>query len=163
MRVVKKSRWHARPDWDGWEEGDIQGDALLDLRTQDNALSVFRVDESAGIGRIIAALAATRENLSHLDYVVFDDAPLEPIGVNMVQRDGKTPDNEVNDIHYDVVNLTVLKLVQLAQTVSQCRPERVPKIEVKAKLRQSLESRWLDTEKVDDGLLSQLSLNRTSG
>ena len=144
-------------DWDGWGDGDIQSDALLDLRTQDNALSVFRVDEGAGIGRVVTALAATRENLSHLDYVVFDDAPLSSYGVRVVQRDGKTPDSEVNHIHYDVVNLTVLKLVQVAQTVSRYKSERVPKTEVKSKLQQALENQWLDSEKLNNRLLNQLS------
>ena len=73
-------------DWDEWGDGDIQSDALLDLRTQDNALSVFRVDEGAGIGRIVTALAATRENLSHLDYVVFDDAPTSVLMASVLSR-----------------------------------------------------------------------------
>ena len=149
LRAIKKARWYTKPEWEGWGHGDIQSDALLDLRTQDNALSVFRVDEGTEIGRIVTALAATRENLSHLDYVVFDDAPLASYGVHIAQRDGKTPDSEVNHIHYDVVNLTVLKLVQVAQTVSRCKPERVPKIEVRAKLRQALENQWLDSERVN--------------
>lgn len=163
LRAIKKARWHAKPEWDGWRDGDIQGDALLDFRTQDNALSVFRVDDGTEIGRIVTALAATKANVSHLDYVVFDDAALASYGVHTVQIDGKTPDSEVNQIHYDVINLTVLKLVRVAQTVSWFKRERVPRIEVKAKLREALENQWLDSERVDSRLLDQLRQNARMG
>ena len=157
LRTVQKSRWHPKPEWKGWGHNELQGDALLDLQTKGNALSVFSVDEGADIDRIVSALAATRQYLSHLDYVVFDDISLMSSGIAFIQTDGETPDKEVNDVHYDVVNLTVSKLVQVAQIVSKCKRQRITKREMKSKLQLALDDQRLDSNKVNDSLLGQLS------
>ena len=92
LRVVQKSRWHSKPEWNGWQSGDLQGDALLDLQTKGNALSVYHVGGVAGVDRVVTALAATRQFVSNLDYVVFDDAPLASSNIDFVQSNGETPD-----------------------------------------------------------------------
>jgi hypothetical protein len=156
LRVVQKSRWHPKPEWDGWTSSEIQGDALRDLTTGGNALSLYRVDEGTEIDRVVTALAATRETLSHIDYVVFDGAPLASSSIDVVQTDGKTPDKEVNHVHYDLARLTVSKLVQVAQIVSRCKKERITKSQMKDRLKQALENQWLDSDKVNSDLLSRL-------
>ena len=138
LRIVQKSRWHPKPEWNGWGHDDLQGDALLDLQTKGNALSVFSVDEGAEIDRIVSALAATRQYLSNLDYVVFDDVSLMSSGIAFIHTDGATPDKEVNDVHYDLVDLTISKLVQVARIVSKCNRQRITKSTIKNKLQLAL-------------------------
>jgi hypothetical protein len=157
LRVVQKARWYLKPEWDGWRQGDLQGDALNDLQTKGNALSVYSVGEGAEIGRIIAALAANRDHLSHLDYVVFDGTSLASSNILVLQTDGQTPDREVNNVHHDVVNLTVSRLLQVAQIVSGCERVRITKSQMKARLKQAMENQWLDSDKVNGDVLRKLS------
>ena len=157
LRIIRKGRWHPKVDWEGWRPSDVQGDALLDLQTDDNVLSVFRVDGSVGIDRVATALAANRENLSNFDYGVFDSTLLANPSIRIVQKDGGTPDEDVNHEHYDVVNLTIVKLIQIAETVSASSPKRMPKGQMKEKLQYALSNQWLDQSRMNSGLLGQLS------
>ena len=113
MRVVRQPRWHKNPELDWLPDGDLQADALGELQTGGNALSVYRVENETGRERVIVALAANRDNLANLDYAIFDDAGLASIGVAINQPDGQTPDLGVNRLHYDLANLTAGRLVQL--------------------------------------------------
>ena len=157
LRVVQKNRWHPKPEWNGWQSGDLQGDALLDLQTKGNALSVYDVGSGTDVGRIVTALAATRKYLSHLDYVVFHDAPLASSSIDVVQTSGETPDQLVNHVHYDLSNLTVRKLVRLAQMVSGSKRERITKAQMRGKLEDALKNQWLDSDRLSRDLLGQLS------
>jgi len=38
MRIIRKSRWYLKPNW--LSQGDVQADALGDLITKNNELSV---------------------------------------------------------------------------------------------------------------------------
>ena len=111
MRTTRQARWLKYPDLEWLSQDDIQSDALLDLRTEDNKLSVYKVENEADTERVIIALAATRENLSNLDYAVFEDSTLASTDITISQQNGETPDAEVNKLHYDLTNLTVRKLV----------------------------------------------------
>ena len=161
LRVVQKNRWHPKTGWSGWQTGDIQGDALLDLQTKGNALSVYDVDGGLDIERIVVALAAGRQFLSTLDYVVFDDAPLVSSSIDAVQTSGDTPDKVVNLVHYDLKNLTVGKVVQLAQILRGNDRKRVTKAQMKSKLNEALDNQWLDSSIISGVLLGQVYKGQT--
>lgn len=56
--------------------------ALSSLRTKDNRLSVWRIDEDRGnLHRVVAALAAGRDFLDKLDYAVIDLQALDSLGI----------------------------------------------------------------------------------
>lgn len=61
LRKVRKARWH-RNNNVGWlPAGELQADALGDLRTEDNKLSIWRIEgEDQNIHDIIAAIASKR-------------------------------------------------------------------------------------------------------
>ncbi len=81
MRVVRQARWYKYPELDWLPDGGLQADALGDLQTSGNALSVYRVENETDRERVIVALAANRDNLANLDYAIFDDAGLASIGI----------------------------------------------------------------------------------
>ena len=95
--------------------------------------------------------------MSNLDYVLLDDSQLASSNIRYVKTDGETPDEQVNQVHFDAVNLTVLKLVQLAHIVKGSKALRFTKAQVKTKLQAALNNEWLDSDSVDEELLSQLS------
>ena len=156
MRVVRQPLWYKYPELDWLPDGGPQGDALGDLQTGGNALSVYRVENETGRERVIVALPANRDNLANLDYAVFDDAGLASIGVAINQEDGQTPDLGVNRLHYDLANLTAQRLVHLAQVISSREHARIPGREIEAGLRRAVQSGALDRGRLKPQLLGKL-------
>ena len=100
LRGITQARWYrdmARP----WlERGEIPTDPLTDLRTSDNTLSVFLVeDDLSDLGRVVTALAANRSNLKHFDYLLFDREVLSTTSIEAFPVAGTTADDDVNSRH----------------------------------------------------------------
>ena len=112
-KLDRKAVFH-KVDW--LMDGDVQADALHDLRTYSNTLSIWIVEEELGnLDRIIAALTATRQTIDKFDYALLDERFLSQIGVDRVQVKGKSCDDFANDLwHHDLRGLSGLKLVELA-------------------------------------------------
>lgn len=172
LRVIKQGRWFKKSNWDqvGNEDSpsdplfglqsdallDLQRDALLDLQTDANALSVFKIENEADVNRVVVALASKRDNPAHFDYAVFDDESLLPCGISFVQNEGETPDYEVNQMHYDVINLTVLKLVNVARAVSLGEIDRMPQKILTINLKEAFNGHRLQLGDVNAKLLDKL-------
>ena len=156
MRVTRQARWMIYPDLAWLPPGEIQGDALQDIETSDNKVSVFRVENEDDAQQVVFALAANREFLSNLDYAVFDDSNLMAAGIVIRQKDGQTPHNEANKLHYDLSELTARRLVLLAQAVASGEHSRVPKKDIKVGLQQALRSGTIDEDKMKPKLLQSI-------
>ena len=156
LRVTRQARWLKYPDISWLPRNEIQGDTLRDLQTDDNSLSVFRVESDQDTERVVTALAANRDNLANLDYAVFDDATLKSIGVNVAQRSGETPDREVNKLHYNLTNLTVTRLARLAAVVAAGQHERTPRKMIKGRLQRAVNKGSLDRHRLKSQLLQKL-------
>ena len=119
---------------EGIEDGDVQADALFDLRTFSNALSVWMIEENRGnLNRIIAALAAGRETVDKLDYALIERQRLDELGIRLVQVNGVSCDDQENlRWHQDLQGLSGVKLVGLAYIIQEyassraCRRGRWP-------------------------------------
>lgn len=100
---------------------DLAADALHDLRTKENRLSVYIIDSltQPTLDRLLAAMAACRDVLDKIDYAVFDSQLLAHIDIRLELTKGETPDDEVNDWHHDLVELTASKLATLGTTMKQ--------------------------------------------
>ena len=141
----------------GWlSQGDIQSDALGDLQTKGNTLSVYRVENDEETEQVVVALAANRDSLANLDYAVLDHAQLIETRLSICQQDRETPDLQVNKLHYDITNLTVVKLAQLAQVISSSSHVRVPRKQLKEALKRAVNAGKLDTVRVKSSLLTKL-------
>lgn len=139
-------------------QGELQSDALLDLQTKDNSLSVFRVEDAKDTERVVVALAANRCNPAHLDYAIFDDTDLASIGIVMKLQEGDTPDVWVNKLHYNLTNLTVNRLVQIAETVAVGDHSRALKKDLAAKVKHGINTGTLDKSKIKPTLLGKLKI-----
>jgi len=119
LRKVDKQRHWFRTDAQvHLDAGDVPADPLGDLRTSDNKLSVYQVDEDrSNIERIARALACGRQHLDDVGYVLFDVSVLEKASIDLCLIDGTTHDSAVNKCHADLINLTGNKLVTLARHI----------------------------------------------
>ncbi len=158
LRKITKAKWYDQP----WlPQGQIQADALVDLRTQNNELSVWRIEpDESNLNAIVAALASSKTSrIDKLDYVLLDDAALERLDITYVKSQGDSPHTDANvRWHCDLVGLTVAKVVELAREVKRCEPahKRLPHTAVRAILKSALDGGMLERKVVEEALVSEL-------
>ena len=155
LRTVRQSRWQA-PEWLGPGVAEVKADALADLQTVNNLLSVYLVESARDVDRIAVALAATRDNLQNVDYVVFDGKGLQDIGVEAMRSSGNTPDYLVNEMHYDIGKLTARQTADLAAVIIKGNVGRCQRMVVKAGMKRAIQCGDLDDTAMKEQLLRQL-------
>ena len=110
VRKLEKAVW-----WDK-EEGQalesLGADALKNVATDDNELSIYEVEEDAHLPLILAALSSRRQHIKDAEYCLFDGAVLAEAGVKTKRTKGNTSCKLVNGLHYDLVDLTALSLTK---------------------------------------------------
>lgn len=155
LRKIRKSKWykHERVPW--LAEGELQADALGDLQTSNNELSVWQVeDDRSNLERIITALAANSDHISNLDYALFDAQVLLELNIQSKHSRGNTPDEEANVWHLDLIQLSAQKLMKLAKAI-MTDGEKVrflPK-ELLQSIRQAMTSGQIDRAKLKQDVL----------
>ena len=156
MRVTRQGRWLKYPDLDWLQPNEIQSDALLDLQTKGNRLSVYKIEDAEDAKQIAIALASNRDYPDNLDYAVFDDTTLVSTGIAISQQDGDTPHYKVNELHYDVSNLTVERLTVLAHAISKGAHVRVLRKVIEAEIQEAMRAGVLDEDKMKPKLLQKI-------
>ena len=104
--------------WDGapWlSAGDVQSDVTKCLRTlENNTLSVYVLEKpEVQMDRVVAALALTRDSVTHLDLAIVPESLLDTYEIKRVRVKANTPDSLVNEWHLDLVELTVCKIANI--------------------------------------------------
>ena len=148
LRTTRQGRRYIYPVVDWLGEDELQGDALSDIVTKHGRLSVFNVANNADRQRVAVALAANREDITTLDYAVFDDSCLRDLGITVQQTRGDTPDETVNELHYELGNLTVDRLALLTRIVYAGEHKRIHRRQINELLSEAARSRRLDEKKI---------------
>ncbi len=120
VRTVDKHRnWFKEEAAPFLRQDDVPADPLVDLRTKENRLSVYLVEQDkSNVERIVRAIASGKQKIEHQSYIVFDSKVLEKAGIEMEENAGDTKDAGINHLHRDLV-LTGKKLALLAQGMLQ--------------------------------------------
>lgn len=132
LRIAKHNRWIVDNDEEQvWiERGTAPADIAADFATDDNMLSLWRVDETdehrGNLKKVILALVGNRDNLQHFEYVLFDEETLEQSGVENEDADGEILDAEVAPLH---VNINIHDVDGLAHFLKfvWLSPTRIPR------------------------------------
>ena len=119
LRLIRQSRWDLPEKCDWLAEGEIPADPLADFaNTTENCLSVWFVgDDEGNLNEVLAALAASREKVDKIDYLLFPSDHLQAAGIETRETDGNTPDERVNGLHRELVRLSVAKVLALLTAV----------------------------------------------
>lgn len=156
--LIRKPRWYATaPPFRGVP--DIPADCLADLRIENNELSAWLVDDQqANLNRILTALAATRDSLSNVDYIIFDFGLPGKLNITVRQTKGETPDNHANrSWHYDLTGLSARQVVELAVDMhSSGKKDRLLPRKVSQLIEESVKSGDLDQTKIKAKLALRL-------
>lgn len=160
LRGIRKGKWNRNPDLGWLGEDEIQADAFGDLSTSGNKLSVWRIeDDQSNLKRIVAAISATKDRVSNLDYALIVQEYLLENGFRFDQTPGTTPDEGANSWHLDVVELTATKLVLLADVIhKQSEIIRIPEKTVRGLLIDGIRSGQFDETKLKESLMGNLKL-----
>ena len=146
------------PDCPGEEA--VPADILGDLFTEDNALSLWSIeDDVANLHLVLAALAAGRDRLANLDYVLFDMDLVDSLALDMKTSEGKTLLKEANsNWHRDLLRLSASGLAGLAERIFQeGQTWRVPQKDVKDILNVRIQDGSIDKASLSANLLEKLS------
>ena len=156
LRTIRKARWY-QVSW--LPESESQADALLDLTTLDNKLSVWHIEDNrSNLNRVVAALAAKRENIVNLDYVLFDLQAILDMNISLHSTKGDVPDDEVsNSWHRDLSDLSAKSIVDIARTL-QKNGERVRKHhgEVKELIKEAVEYERVSNAKLKPSVQAKI-------
>jgi hypothetical protein len=102
------------------ERGDVPADPLGDLATSQHRLSVWDVAaDRSNLERIVRAVVTTKDKIASMGYVLFDSSLLSDAGISIQVEEGATPDEEANEWHRDLVDLSGNKLVVLTRLILQ--------------------------------------------
>jgi len=129
LRKVRFNRWFNIEECPWLAKDELPADPLGDLETSNNELSLWQIEEDqSNLERIITAIAANRESVQNVDYILFNQEIFSEIGINIKKIDGSTPDKEANTSwHCDLIQLSAQKLVKLTAKIvySNVEPVRV--------------------------------------
>lgn len=159
LRVIRKARWLASPDIPWLARGSLQADAIVDLKTSDNELSVWHIEnDKSNLDQVVTAVASNRDQPSNLDYALLDASFLSKLGVTLEEAKGDTPVDRANsDWHRNMVKLTARKLVEFAELVAQhAAKERISEKRIRSLIQKAITVGAVDRGKIKPSLLEKI-------
>jgi hypothetical protein len=133
--------------------GELQADALADLTTKDNTLSVWMLEDETLVERAATALSANRDVLANFDYVMLDVHHLTDLNIRVHESRGETPDEGVNAWHRDLIELSAQKIMGLAGVIQEHgRIDRIPEKHIAHLIAQGITAKKIDPSKLREGL-----------
>jgi|GEM_PF-4025696 len=116
IRAVDKiSKWNLGKDYNSRKL--VDADPIGHLKTSNNELSVFVVDDLNDINHIVIALATTRDHFDKFHCVIAEKSELRKNRISMKHdtKTGNTPVRKANDQHWNLKNLKARDLEILAK------------------------------------------------
>ena len=146
------NRWAKDGDYSWVPDGDLHADPLADLMALNNSLSLWHIeDDLSNMDDVIVALAANMDIVQSIDYLIFSSDAVAAADIGYRQTPGKTPFEPAQKWHYDLVNVSALRLVALAKAVfASSEAERRPRHEILGLLADAVKSGRVDLESLKE-------------
>jgi hypothetical protein len=148
--TVKRNKWLVEEvSYRG--EPDYPADCLTDFRISDRRLSVWLIDdEERNKSRVLTALAANRQQVVNIDYLLFKQDILDKCEIEIEKTTGDTPDEHANtNWHHDLVKLSVKQTADFAYELCKANQTgRLLPFEVALALEQGLANKTLDESRL---------------
>jgi hypothetical protein len=148
LRKIRRSKWFAGAvDW--LPVGELQADALGDLATKSNELSLWFVpDDRGNLTEVIAALSLSGDHVSVVEYALIDLDLCRDRGFEIAENPGATPFDGANHWHRDLVRLTAGNVLNLAELVIHAPQERCHHKDVLTYVAQAVNSGKVNISKI---------------
>jgi hypothetical protein len=136
----------------------MQADALGDLRTQNNELSVWLVaDDKNNLAEVVAALSLSADQVSIVEYALISLDVLSDKGFDIVENIGVTPFTTANHWHRDLVKLSAGKVFELVELVKMAEKERCRNKDALRYITHAINSGTVDVSKISNKLQASLA------
>jgi hypothetical protein len=162
-KVQYKTNWDPAGEFSKYlPPGEAPADALQDLVTSDNTLSVWEIDDKGtNLERVLAAIASRGDHLQKIDYLIVDSRHLLELGLAMEKKTGQTHDGYANESwHFDLTHLSASDLSRLANNMfAHGKTDRKREPSLIELLNKSIESGFVDAANLRPNLLARLGKN----
>lgn len=157
VRKITKGKW----SYADCELMDTPGDAVTDLKTSGNALSVWKIDsvEEEEINKAIMALATSSriQNIETIDIVYISEEVLVQHGLVMDDTQlGDTAITALGGLHRNVTGVTYSVLgevTSMIRSLVETQHKRVTGPKLKKMLKKEFDQGHIDTKKCHEKLL----------
>ncbi|MBC8185470.1 hypothetical protein H8E88_30645 [candidate division KSB1 bacterium] len=124
IRKINKAKWF---QIDIMNDDDVTADAITNcLKTTENTLSVWNIENEADIEQAVLAIAASLQHIETIDVVILSTDTLKQYDINIITSTGNTPIESLKEIHRDLSGLTFSKLSQIKDhIVERIRNEKL--------------------------------------
>lgn len=105
----------------------INADAITQcLKTDNNTLSVWRIENESDISKGVLAMAANNDYLSKIDVVIVEESSLSAGCITIASTPGETPCVDLVHTHRDLADLNVANLAFISDSIAaQIRAKKV--------------------------------------
>lgn len=159
-RKITRAKWldevQTKPDI-------IPADALVDLRTQSNALSVWECEDASvdSMSTVVLALAtSSNDRIERMDCVVVSKAQVGELDILVARVPGETKVADLVQSHRDLEHLNFAKVgglsVLVQNSIVEKRFRRFSKIEVKKLIVGAIEAGRLEKSDLPDKIRSEV-------
>lgn len=150
LRKIRKAKWYKSRSVPWLSESDLQADALVDLSSKGNTLSVFLInDQRTNLEQVVTALAANSNVIWDFEYALFSLEALSTLGIETEYSEGDTADIIVNGWHCDLVELSSTKIMGLATIIRDAaEKETLTRKQVLRLVAQGMMAQQLDRSRI---------------
>lgn len=158
------------PRWDGSQKIErddalFTGDAIADLRTQGNTLSVWYSKDGSDLNDILVALALSRSRIEKLCYVILDDDYITNLNISLDKKPGLAPgliNKQILEKHRDLTDIDYWRLGLIAEhiykRVKENHKDVVTKFQLETLIRDYINNGIVDVSQLTDGIRTSLKL-----
>lgn len=141
LREIRRAKWYKNAEVKWLGDNDLQADALGDIRTSNNSLSVWEIaDDRTNLDAVIGAIAAGKNTAANFDFALFTTTAVLETNIIISEEPGKTFDEGVNGFHRELIELTTSKLLALAEIIHRhATKERIIEPEVVSLIAAAIE------------------------
>lgn len=154
--------------WDGSQKIErddalFTGDAIADLRTQGNTLSVWYSSDGSDLDEIIVALALSRSRIDKLCFVIIDDNYISDLNIRLDNIPGLAPglnSQQILDKHRDLTEIDYWRLGLIAEhmykRVEQNHKGLITKQGLKELIKDYVAKGLINKEQLSEGIRNSL-------
>ena len=147
------------PSW--LQEGDLPSCIIMDLRADDNALSLWEIsDDESNLLDIVAAFVSLRKDIKYdFDYALLSANHLDELSFTPSKKPAKTAYRDMNRYHRNVSNLSLNNVVYFAHLLSRHgKFDRMAWKDIEARLKEAYTKGQLDLQRMEPTLRKQLGI-----
>lgn len=161
LRKIRKAKWYSHIDLEWLVEGEIQADALGDLATKNNTLSVWNIeDDKSNLEEVITALATRFDSPSNLDFALIDKKYVVDMGLKVIPSKGDTYFLKANEHwHFHLTELTAQSILNLANIIMiNGEKERYRESQIILLLKQAIQNKTIYIKDLSVNLQSKIKI-----